>query len=386
VSEQQLRGVALDEFYEQYSAYIDGFLERRSVLSASLFPEKPAQMYFGYAWTERAAPAITEWLSHRHTASELGELFRGLRSQANALSVTSSIWMYLMGTLGRELSGAPWSASVAREVLAFWGGVYEAYTAWSDPPSRVPERGQNYERLLVLDRPSAEALTETITPNAGDTVRAALAVCANYSWLLECESRQGTFSHGLYSGDDGLQFLVREFGNLGGSLYPWMDGSAQLPAEPIAIVLALRDVEARFDAFGVSAVEPASYEKHIAGVAVIAADGVEKDPDASLARLMEEVTKAHRALFRTIATWSKRDRFIAGARSYGRIWADILARAGASGAEIDRLVFASLDEFTEERLEEHLSREEPAPIWPWVSATDRPTVFSPVLAALQQRG
>jgi hypothetical protein len=339
-------------------------------------------MYFGYAWVESAAPAITELLAARRTPEELGELFRDLRSPSNALIVTAGIWMYLMGTLGRELTGEPWSPAVAGKVLGYWHRVYEAYTALCDPPSRVPERGANYSAFRVLDRARADELAAAVTPNAGGAARAALAACANYSWLLECESRQGVFSHGLYPCGDGRQLLVREFVNLAGEPYPWVDDTPALPRDPIAIVLALRDVDARFDAFGVAALQPESYAEHIAGAAVITADGVAPDPDAAMAALIEATGAAHLDLFRVIATWSARDRFLAGARSYARIWADALACAGASAAAIDELVYGSLDRFAEERLAEHIERDEPAPIWPWVAAAGRPSVFSPVLNAL----
>lgn len=373
---------ALDQFYEQFSTYVDGFLERRSALSASLFPEKPAQMYYGYSWTEQAVPEITDFLSQRVSAAELGERFRALRSRANALSLAGGIWMYLMGTLGRELTGLPWSAGTAAEVLRYWQGVFVSYTALCDPPSRPPDRGQEYRRFAVLGDAEASSLAELIVPSSGDAARACLAVCANYAWLLECESRQGTFSHGLYDAGNGDRLLVREFVDLEGRRYPWTEGS-ELPSAPVAIALALRDVDARFDVFGVPAVDPPSYEEHITGVAVLTEAGVEPDPEGWLQRCGDAATAAHRALFRTVVGWEARDRFRAGARSYGRIWADVLELAGASPDEIDALVFDSLERFAEGHLEEHLSREGPAPIWPWIAQTDRATVFEPVLAGLR---
>lgn len=380
-------GDGVEEFYEQFSRYVDGFLERRSVLSASLFPEKPAQMYFGYSWTQQAVPAITDFLAQRVAAVELGERFRALRSRGNALSLSGGIWMYLMGTLGRELTGLRWSTSTVAHVLPYWREVYASYTALCDPPSRPPDRGANYRRFAVLDDVEASSLAELIVPSAGDQARACLAVCANYAWLLECESRQGTFSHGLYDGKDGKdgsRLLVREFVDLRGRFYPWADAPPELPSQPVAIAIALRDVDAHFDVFGVPALDPPSYEEHITGVAVVTDAGVEPEPELWLQRCGDAATVAHRALFRTIAGWEAHDRFLAGARSYGRIWADVLELAGASPDEIAALVFASLDHFAEEHLEEHLTREGPAPIWPWIAQADRATVFEPVLAALRR--
>jgi hypothetical protein len=377
-------GEAVDEFYGQFSTYVDGFLVRRSALSASLFPEKPAQMYYGYSWAEQAVPEITDFLARRAGAAELGGRFRAMRSPGNALSLSGGIWGYLMGTLGRELTGLPWSTATAEQVLGYWQGVFASYTALCDPPSRPPDRGQDYLRFAVLGDAEASSLAEQIVPSAGEAARACLAVCANYAWLLECESRQGTFSHGLYAGKDGARLLVREFVDLSGRRYPWVEGPPELPAQPVAIILALREVDASFDVFGVPAVEPPSYEDHITGVAVVTDAGVEPEPELWLQRCTGAATVAHRSLFRTIVGWEARDRFLAGGRSYGRMWADVLELAGASPDEIDALVFDSLDRFAEEHLEEHLTRDGPAPIWPWIAQADRATVFEPVLAVLRR--
>lgn len=380
---EQPAGDAVEEFYGQFSMYVDGFLERRSALSASLFPEKPSQMYYGYSWTQQAVPAITELLIQRVPAGELGERFRALRSSANALSLSGGIWMYLMGTLGRELTGSPWSPNVTAHVLAYWQEAYKSYTALCDPPSRPPDRGESYRRFAVLDDANARSLAELIVPSAGDAWRSCVAACANYAWLLECESRQGTFSHGLYDYKDGDKLLVREFVDLTGRRYPWTDAPPELPSKPVAIVLALREVDARFDAFGVPAVDPPSFEDHITGLAVVTEAGVESEPERWLRQCADAVTVAHRALFRTIAGWNAPDRFRAGALSYGRIWADVLELGNASPGEIDTLVFDSLDRFAIEHLEEHLARKGPAPIWPWIGQADRATVFEPVLAKLR---
>jgi hypothetical protein len=374
---------ALDEFYRAYSAYVDGFLTRRSVLSASLFPEKPSQMYFGYAWTEQAAVPITEWLADHLPARELGERFRCMRTQGTALTVTGVLWTYLMGLLGLELTDKPWSQDVARGVLGYWQEVFEVFTALCDPPSRPPERHETYARFHMLDAMEAARVAESVTPAPGEAIQATVAAAANYSWLLECESRQGTFNHGLYDIGNRRRLLVKEFVDLSGRFYPWVDqDAAELPRGPVAIVLLLCGVEARFDAFAVPSLDPESYGERLEGVAVITDRGVEPDPVAWLQALADELARAHRSLFRTIMRWTPRDRYYGGARSYARIWADILEVAGATPEDVERLAFDSVDAFTEEHLDAHLAREGDAPIWPWVSDPARPTVFEPVLGPL----
>ena len=55
----------LCSFHRAWSEYVDGFMTNRSQLAASLFPEKPAQMWFGYAYSRSVLEGLTAWLEDR---------------------------------------------------------------------------------------------------------------------------------------------------------------------------------------------------------------------------------------------------------------------------------------------------------------------------------
>jgi hypothetical protein len=371
------------EFFERYSRYVDGFLARRSVLDASLFPRKPAQMYFGYDWVAHAAPALTDWLADAVPAEELGRRCHRFGSPMNALSVTGIIWEYLMGVLGMELTGKQWSRREAEDVLTYWQRVFESYARRWDPASVPPAQGEMYRRLHVLEPEEAAGIVGAMEGGLGQQAQKAVAAASTFSWLLECESRQNTFNHGLYSLEGTRQLFVKEFVDLSGRFYPWFDGS-DLPKGPVSIAFELDGVRAEFDAFGVPTLDPEAYVEYVGGVAVIAAGQVVPEPGAWLKRLTESLKAAHRQLFRTVMTWESADQFRGGARSYARIIADVLEVAGATAEEVDRLAFASLDKFSDESLDLHLANESTPAIWEWVALPDRPTVFQPVLAAIKR--
>lgn len=374
---------SLERFYTPYSDYVDAFLKRRSTLKSSLFPEKPAQMWFGYVYARDAIERLTAWLEPRRDPAELGGSLRAVRAPANGLNVSSVLWVYMMAMTGLALEGGGVPAAEARQVLTYWKRVFEAYMERCEPPSSFPV-GAGPLAYRLLDGAQIAALEARLEGAGSERAQTTLAAVANYCWLAECESRQGTFNHGLYELADGRRLLVREFADLSGGSYPWMDReAAELPSAPIAIVLAMSGVEVQFDLMGVPRIEPEMYGERTDAIAIVTEDGFVEDCDEWLRTLGTETAKAHRSLFRTTMTWSRRQRFAAGARTYARIWAPFVRVAGGGDAEVQSLVLDPLEEAIETKLERHLEREGEPTVWSWIGRNDRPTVFAPALEVIR---
>jgi hypothetical protein len=60
----------------------------------------------------------------------------------------------------------------------------------------------------------------------------------------------------------------------------------------------------------------------------------------------------------------------------------LLELAGASDADVQRLLFDPLDTAVADRLPEHLARTEPAPIWRWAAERGAKSMFSPATERL----
>ena len=366
-------------FLQSWSAYVDHFLAARSVLSSALFPEKPAQMWFGYEYARPVLENVTEWLEGEGSPERYGSEQRHLLARANGLYLAAGIWTYTISSLGAVLEGTSIDRERAARVLNFFPKAYASYVAqlgWQN----VLDPAQDTENL-VLATDSVTEIEEHLQPVGELNLQRIAGALANYSWLLECESRQGIFAHGLYPTSTGTRLLIREFGDLSGSTYPWVDSDILgLEPGPIALVVELSsELEASFDAFGVGRFEPEDYGPLIRRVALVTQAGLAGDPAADLRELESNLSSSHRALYRTVAGWSARDRFIAGATSYARMWAELLIAGGGGDRECEELVYEPLREMMGEPLDRHLEPGGEIALWSWAGSDDRPTIFEPLL-------
>jgi hypothetical protein len=171
--------------------------------------------------------------------------------------------------------------------------------------------------------------------------------------------------------------------NLAATRYPWVDQSvAVVPTGPITVVLGLRDVRGELDIYGVPQFEPQSYSDRIVAVAVRTDAGWLDDPAAWFRHTAGEIQRAHLALFRTIAGWDAEARFKAGARSYVAMFEPALEIAGATPADVRRLLLDPLDAAVTEWLPAHLDRAGPAALWRWAAERGDRTIFAPVVERL----
>ena len=373
-------GATPAEFSNAFSRYVDGFLARRSVLDSSLFPEKPAQMWFGYETVGAALGDLTAWLRQRLDADELGRSFHRIGPQAPGILPACALWMYHAALTGWDLEGRPWPSD-APEVLEYWRTVFESYSEAFDPPG-VFQSGASAFRHRLVDDATIQDAASRLDGAASQAAGPMLAAATNYSWLTEAESRQGTYNHGLYEVDSG-RILVREFVNLAATRYPWIDqGPDGLPGAPLSVVLMLQDVDGDFDVYGVPRLEPQNYVDRITGAAVKVDQEWVDAPGPWIEELSGRIRSAHLALFRTIAGWTPHKRFVAGASSYLAMYAPVIEIAGGTEDDIQTLLLEPLGQAVADRLPAHLERQSPAELWGWVAGRGTETIFAPVVRKL----
>lgn len=366
------------EFSLAYSRHCDGFLARRSVLDSTLFPEKPAQMCFGYEAIGRAFGPFTAWLDERMDAAELGSALRTIRPPASGIVPTSALWMNHAALTSWALQDIAWPDDVD-EVLRYWRRVYEAHTTTFDPPGGFLSGESSFQHRL-LDDAELAAIAERLDSESAGHAAPMLAAATNYSWLIEAESRQGTYSHGLYSIADGT-LLIREFVDLGGSNYAWAPRSEAIPVTPVSIALRLTAVAGDFDIYGVPRLQPPDYARKAIGVAVLTEDGWVANPAEWLGSTTRQLQRAHVELYRTVAEWSPRQRFIAGASSYFAMYSPIVRMAGGSDDDVRRLLLEPLAD-AEPIMERYLARAERPELWEWAATRGDATLFAPAIEAL----
>lgn len=368
-------------FYAEWSDYIERFLAGRSVLAAALFPEKPAQMWFGYEYSVPVLQGIAEWSSSRMTPEALGRSQRKLLAPATRLHFASALWSSCFGVLGARLAGETVDAERTVRALDFWRKAYQGYTgtATAGPPEGVRQPDQR-----ILEPEQVAELMDRLRPVGDLDFQRVGGAITNYTWLMECESRQGTSSHGPYDTGQDTSLLVREFGDLSGAWYPWLRDAAVKTTGRVALAIELASVDIDFDAFGTARLTPDDYADHVRRVAVVTSGGAADDPVADLRRLQAEIKSAHAALYVETASWTMRQRFEAGALSYARLWAAFVEAAGGDRDDVERLVRAPLAAAGRDHLDRHLASDVEAAIWQRVTKPDRGALLAPVLAVIDE--
>ncbi len=365
-----------------WSLYVDEFLAARTVLSSSLFPEKPRQMLYGYRYARTAVEQITGWLQERVDGRQFGQSLRVLGSQANGLNLASVLWSYSFANLDATLNGVSIDGDMVEDAYAFWLAAYAAYHAEAAGDALFPVNGGAISNQ-VLEAESIEQVAGKLNSAPPAGIQRLVAAVTNYSWLLECESRQGNFSHGLYSLPDGTSLFVKEFAGLKGDWYPWSrPNDLALPSTALAIVVHVRDVQARFDAFGVAKLTPEMYGEQIAGVAAYSGGEFIAADQSWLQALQGEIKRAHRGLYESVGGWDSDQRLVAGVWSYGRMYACLIEAAGGTPSDVEALVRHRLSEYTNVNPPASLAAGAESALWSWAGSTTRETIFSPILREL----
>lgn len=379
----------------QLSRYVDDFLSRRSTLTSSAFPNKLEMMAWGYLYMHAAIPELTARCAATSTPAKLGRRLRRLGARGTGVQLASCLWSYCFGGLVKGWVGPTASGEEVHEpwILGYWWMALESYRGGK--LTLAPgEALSPYRVLPTRDIELADASCAALDANAVAGIRRLLARATSYSWLLECESRQGVFRHGPYALNEQQHLTVRSFAGLSGQDYSWAAKLQQygLPDGQLTVVLRHTPVrgDVAVDLFGVPAEDSGPLD--IDGVGVWLDDRPSSDPLRTLTAVDTSLKSANLAALEIIMGWNDEQRCEAGSHSYAKILTWLASAAipedQSTEDESTRGTAAATDSLLR-ILEDHNGRmREQVPLgpsvstrlWEWVADTDRPTVFAPLAA------
>jgi hypothetical protein len=366
------------------------FRERTS-LRSELFPDKQTAWWLSTRYSYEVMGPLTTWISARKSPAELAATVR--TTPLRASNFNGMQMQHLFGLLGYLLGdGSPVNSrplSADQTIMEYWFGFFCEAATLDDPCPWGPT-ALAASRLSVLDASAVHAAGSAVVPCNPDeraTVLAAMSALTSFSWLLECETRSGIFSHGPYEAD-GEQLLVREFQDVTGNEFPWAPQELRhmTAGADLAIVLRAPHFRATFDAFGTVSLDTDSLAATLSGVAVMVGGVTVERPIEWLRNLQLLVMGSYRRLFRTVASLSREERVFGQSLGIARHHARYLRAAGASGALIDQLLMQPLQLCMELWLAGEMGRQDAPAIWARLAAVSpdtRSTFLMPAIEALQ---
>ncbi|HWW53594.1 MAG TPA: hypothetical protein VNY84_07490, partial [Acidimicrobiales bacterium] len=146
------------------------------------------------------------------------------------------------------------------------------------------------------------------------------ALVMSYLFLLYFDTRVGTGDSGPYPLPDGRVLLVRDFYRMGRSDFWWSEASAAVPYHNLTAALVLEGVDLKVNDWGTSITNPENYLDRLVGFGLFTTD----TPDHSLRSvslseleaLAVEIKAAQRALYRNVASMTRREKIACGAYVY----------------------------------------------------------------------
>lgn len=145
------------------------------------------------------------------------------------------------------------------------------------------------------------------------------ALLTSYLFLLWFDTRSGYQDTGPHVLPDGRVLLLRSFGRLGPSHFPWsVDVAAGMPYTDLLGAFVLDGVRLRVTDFGTSVTEPEDYLAHVTAFGLFdVASGVPVPVDPGEWDAIATAAKsAQRELYRRIAAMERRAKIDAGAYVY----------------------------------------------------------------------
>jgi hypothetical protein len=241
-------------------------------------------------------------------------------SQINAVYLWSTANIFLNGRKALVTTGmAEDSAEATWTMLDFWERAALGY--------RGDGHRQAWDAGFVL-RPYNDdivaTLLEGLEPVTGDDQRARIkrfnASVMAYLFLLYFDTRVGTGDSGPYPLPDGRVLLVRDFYRLSRSDFWWSEVAAGVPYHHLTAALVLDGVDLKVNDWGTSITDPEDYLDHLVGFGLFTTDGPDRSlravPLEQLDDIRAEVKTAQRALYRSVAAMTRREKVACGAYVY----------------------------------------------------------------------
>jgi hypothetical protein len=291
----------------------------RTALESALIP---VTAYILCAATEAwyRHPSIIAAIDAARPAEELGAAGRRPGSQINAVYLWSTANIFLNGRKALVSTGlAEDSAQATWVMLDFWERAALAY--------RGDGNRQAWDAGFVL-RPYGDdivdALTDGLTPVTSDDQRARIkrfnATAMAYLFLLYFDTRVGTGDSGPYPLADGRALLVRDFYRMSRSDFWWSEVAARVPYHHLTAALVLDGVDLKVNDWGTSITDPEDYLDRLVAFGLFTTDTPDRSlrpvPLEELDAIMGEVRTAQRALYRSVAAMTRREKIACGAYVY----------------------------------------------------------------------
>jgi hypothetical protein len=228
-------------------------------------------------------------------------------------------------------------------IFDFWeraSGAYRfddgTHQAWDSGGTATPYRAH------------VDKIVAGCAPIANDDERARItrlnALLTSYLFLLWFDTRSGYQDTGPYVLDDGRVLLLRSFGRLGVSHFPWsVEVSAGMPYSDVLGAFVLEGVDLKVTDFGTSVTSPEDYLSHVVefGLFDTASGSLVSIDGAAQVALAGAAKTATKQLYRKIAAMERRDKINAGAYVY---FTFLRPFAELAGVELDwRVPRDSLD-------------------------------------------
>jgi len=356
--------------------------ERRALLRSALF-DVPRRSSLGWECLYRTAYPLLADLTSVVAPEEIGRRMKRVCARPNFLTLSILICCYLGGRQQHILDagvkpGEPFPEDDPEQigfVVDFWQRVCRAYR---EAEEILPNEREATMRILPSEGlTSVRAHLVEVDPLTFRSLRRMAATLELYAFILHGEQRDGLFAHGPYEMDDGEVLIFREFTDLQNTYLPWAETHARNPYPNLALVLALQDVEARFDLFGGVHVEPPEYADRVRGGALLTVgdDGrVRAVPFEEIAEIERCAAEAQLELYRAALSWSPRFKIEYGLHLFANHMKTFFDIAGIEAGERIRRAFEVASASYLRRL---LEEPELPSIWRFMATTEG-EFFSPV--------
>ena len=318
-----------------YHSRISGQMTaERTALESALIP---VSAYIVTAATEAFLrhPEIIATIDAARPAEELGNAGRSPGHQINAVYLWSTANIYLVGRKVMVGFGvAADDPERTHTMLAFWERAARAYRAdghcqaWDAGFVLRPYEEQTVKTLLDGVQPVDEA--------ARARIKRFNALVMSYLFLLYFDTRVGTGDSGPYPLPDGRVLLVRDFYRLGQSDFWWSEVATGVPYHNLTAALVLDGVDLKVNDWGTSITKPEDYLDHLVGFGLFTTDTPDRTlrpvPLGELDALTVEIKAAQRALYRKVASMTRREKIACGAYVYFTFPRPLAEAAGVAGA------------------------------------------------------
>jgi hypothetical protein len=309
---------------------------QRTALESALIP---VTAYICVAAVEcyRRYPAMVQQIADAMPPEELGRLGHRFATQIDNVHLWAVPNFPCVGRVvlgGAGLLDPETDLATMAPILDFWqraAGAYRfgdgTYQAWDAGGIATPYR-DHVDDIFRGCAPVRDAshLARITRLNA---------LLTSYLFLLWFDTRSGYQDTGPYELSGGRVMLLRSFGRLGVSHFPWSARvSGEMPYQDVLGAFVLEGVDLKVTDFGTSVTQPEDYLPHVVefGLFDIASGGLVPIDDAGLDSLAAAAKAATKQLYRQIAAMDRRAKIDAGAYVY---FTFLRPFADLAGVELD---------------------------------------------------